>query len=181
MKVLLHTCCCPCLIKCYETLKEEKIIPTIFWYNPNIHPWMEYNLRKDALIKYTETENLELVINDNYGLRDFIKSIYPDFTQKRCNYCYTSRLEETAKYASENGYEYFSTTLLISPYQNHELIKKLGYDIALKYSVKFLYRDFRPYFREGQKAARELGVYMQKYCGCVFSEEERYNSRSLRK
>ena len=93
--------------------------------------------------------------------------------ENRCvKYCYRVRLEQTAKYAKENGYDTFSTTLLISPYQNHEALKKIGNEMAQKYNLTFLYRDFRPGFREGQAEARELGLYMQKYCGCVFSEEQ---------
>ena len=83
-------------------------------------------------------------------------------------------VEQTAKYAKENGYTHFSTTLLVSPYQNHELLIKVAEDMAEKYGVEFLYRDFRVGFRSGQSKARELGLYMQKYCGCVFSEEDRY-------
>ena len=84
------------------------------------------------------------------------------------------RLDKTAQKAKELGFDYFSTTLLISPYQNHEMIYEVAEDMAEKYGVKFLYKDFRPFFREGQKIAMELGMYMQKYCGCIFSEEERY-------
>ena len=84
------------------------------------------------------------------------------------------RLEKTAKYAKENGFDAFSTTLLISPYQDHGLLKKTGDMLSKKYGIEFLYKDFRPGFRYGQNKARELGLYMQKYCGCVFSEEERY-------
>ena len=87
------------------------------------------------------------------------------------------RLEETARFAAENGYDSFSTTLLISPYQNHELIIKTAQAMAKKYHVTFLYRDFRPYFKEGQEKARDMGLYMQKYCGCVFSEEDRFLDR----
>ena len=95
--------------------------------------------------------------------------------QTRCqDYCYKIRLEQTAKYAKENGYDAFSTTLLISPYQKHEELKELGQQIAKKYGLQFLYKDFRIGFREGQAKARELGMYMQKYCGCIFSEEDRY-------
>ena len=78
------------------------------------------------------------------------------------------------------GYDTFSTTLLISLYQNHDAIKQIGEELAQKYNLKFLYRDFRPGFREGQAEARELGLYMQKYCGCVFSEEDRYSKQIKR-
>jgi predicted adenine nucleotide alpha hydrolase (AANH) superfamily ATPase len=154
-------------------LQSENITPVLFWYNPNIHPYTEYKSRKNALIDYAKLKNLEVCLKDEYGLRKFIENIYPEFNS-RCEYCYMSRLEETAKYARENGYTAFSTTLLISPYQKHDLICATAQKMAEKYGVDFVYRDFRPYFREGQKAARELGVYMQKYCGCIFSEEERY-------
>ena len=174
MKLLLHTCCAPCFLKCGEVLEDEGIKPTLFWYNPNIHPWMEYKSRKEALVEFAKFKNFELIIEENYGLREFISSIYPDFSRERCKKCYQMRLEKTASYASKNGFDAFSTTLLISPYQNHECISELCHELEKKYGVKFLYRDFRPYFREGQKKAREHGLYMQKYCGCVFSEEERY-------
>lgn len=178
-KFLLHTCCAPCLVGCYEMLSSEGILPTLFWYNPNIHPWTEYNSRKSSLIAYAEKQNLKLVIKEEYGLKSFIKNIYPDFSKKRCEYCYRVRLEEAVKFASNNNYEYFSTTLLISPYQNHEFIKQLCVTLENKYDVKFLYRDFRLNFREGQRKARSEGLYMQKYCGCIFSEEERYLKNQL--
>lgn len=171
--IVLHTCCAPCSVKCIDELQKEGVNPLIYWYNPNIHPYMEYKSRKNTLIDYTKVKNLKLVLNDEYGLRSFINGIYPDFSN-RCEHCYKVRLNETAKYAHDNGYKAFSTTLLISPYQKHELIKKVAEKAAKDYGIEFLYRDFRPYFREDQKIARELGLYMQKYCGCVFSEEERY-------
>ncbi len=173
MKLLLHSCCAPCSIKCIDTLREEGIEPTLFWYNPNIHPFTEYRNRKNALIEWAKEENLEAIIKDEYGLRKFIDNVYSNYGE-RCGYCYTIRISEVAKTAKENGFTHFSTTLLISPYQKHEMIKGVAENIAEKYGVEFLYRDFRPYFREGQKIAREKGIYMQKYCGCIFSEEERY-------
>lgn len=173
MKILLHTCCAPCSVKCIDELQESGEEPTAFWFNPNIHPYTEYKIRKNTLIDYVKEKNLPIIIEENYGLREFIKNIFLDF-KNRCRYCYSVRLEETAKKARELGFDAFSTTLLISPYQNHEMICEVAEDMAEKYGVKFLYKDFRPFFREGQKIARELGMYMQKYCGCIFSEEERY-------
>lgn len=173
MKLLLHSCCAPCSIKCVDALRQEGMEPTIFWYNPNIHPFTEYRSRKNTLLEWAKDENLEVIVKDEYGLRSFIDNVYPDYGS-RCNYCYAVRLENVAKKAVELGYTHFSTTLLISPYQKHETIKDIGEEISQKYGVEFLYRDFRPYFREGQRIAREKGIYMQKYCGCIFSEEERY-------
>ena len=173
MKLLLHSCCAPCSIKCVETLREEGIEPTLFWYNPNIHPVTEYRNRRDALRSWAQDENLELVQEDEYGLRKFIDSVYPNYGA-RCNYCYRVRLENSVIKAKELGFTHFSTTLLISPYQNHDMIKSIAQELSEQYGVEFLYRDFRPYFREGQRIARQKGIYMQKYCGCIFSEEERY-------
>lgn len=173
MKLLLHSCCAPCSIKCVDALRQEGIEPTLFWYNPNIHPFTEYRSRRDALVNWAKDENLEIVLSDEYGLRKFVDNVYPNYGA-RCKYCYTVRLEGVAKKALELGCTHFSTTLLISPYQKHGMIKNIAEETAEKYGVEFLYRDFRPCFREGQKIAREKSIYMQKYCGCIFSEEERY-------
>ena len=174
MKLLLHTCCAPCSVYCIESLRNEGIEPVSYWFNPNIHPYIEYKTRRDTLIQYSQMINLELIINENYGLRDFCKNVSNDIENRCKNYCYRVRMEETAKYAKENGYDAFCTTLFVSPYQQHDVIKAVCEEMAKKYGVEFLYRDFRPGFREGQNEARSLGLYMQKYCGCIFSEEERY-------
>ena len=113
-------------------------------------------------------------------MRRFIEGVYPDFDY-RCGFCYALRLEEAAATAKEQGFESFTTSLLISPYQNHELLKQIGEEMGEKYGVVFLYRDFRLRFREGQERARELGLYMQKYCGCIFSEEDRYIKKKKKK
>ena len=112
---------------------------------------------------------------------EFCKNVVDDLENRCVKYCYRVRFEQTARYAKEHGYDTFSTTLLISPYQNHNALKKIGEEMAEKYGLNFLYRDFRPGFREGQAEARELGLYMQKYCGCVFSEEMRYNNHNVPK
>jgi predicted adenine nucleotide alpha hydrolase (AANH) superfamily ATPase len=160
-------------------LDEEGIRPVLFWYNPNIHPWTEYRSRRDCLKAFAEDRGLELIMIDEYGLRPFLRGMsgisggFED-RQGRCSCCYRLRLEKTAEKAGETGCDFFSSTLLISPYQNHEALRKTGEEAAAEYGARFFYRDFRPFFREGQKYAREKGFYMQKYCGCVFSEEERY-------
>ena len=175
MKLLLHTCCAPCSVYCIDSLRNEKIEPTVYWFNPNIHPYMEYKARRDTLKEYTKSIGIQAIFNENYGLRDFCANVIDDLNNRCKLYCYPVRLEETAKYAKENGYDSFSTTLLVSPYQNHEAIIEVANKMAKKYDLQFLYRDFRIGFREGQAKARELGLYMQKYCGCIFSEESRYN------
>ncbi len=177
MKLLMHTCCAPCSVYCIDSLRNEGIEPTVYWYNPNIHPYMEYKARRDCLKEYTKSINVEAIFKEDYGLDEFCKNVICDL-QNRCqNYCYKVRLEQTAKYAKENGFDTISTTLLVSPYQKHDILKEQGEEIAKKYGLEFLYRDFRVGFREGQAKARELGLYMQKYCGCVFSEEDRYKKK----
>ena len=174
MKLLLHTCCAPCSVYCIDELRNENIEPTVFWYNPNIHPYTEYKARRDCLKEYTKSISIEAIFYEEYGLDEFCKNVIGNLKNRCQSYCYQVRLEQTAKYAKEHGYDTFTTTLLVSPYQNHEALKKICEELAQKYNIEFLYRDFRVGFRDGQKKARELGLYMQKYCGCIFSEEDRY-------
>lgn len=174
MKLLMHTCCAPCSIYCIESLRKEEIEPTLYWYNPNIHPYTEYKSRKDALAKYSELINIDVIFEDEYGLKNFCKNVIDDLENRCVNYCYKVRLEQTAKYAKENGFDAITTTLFVSPYQKHEELRILLEEVANKYGLKAVYRDFRIGFREGQAKAREIGLYMQKYCGCIFSEEDRY-------
>ena len=169
----MHTCCAPCSVSCIAPLRQEGIEPVSYWFNPNIHPYTEYTARRDTLMAYAPTIGMELIVQEDYGLREFCQALEGDFDH-RCGKCYALRLGQTAKFAAEHGYESFTSTLFVSPYQNHELLRETAERMAELYGVKFLYRDFRPGFREGQQKARELGFYMQKYCGCVFSEAERY-------
>ena len=176
MKLLMHTCCAPCSVYCIDTLRGEGIEPTIYWYNPNIHPYMEYKARRDTLKEYAKSLKLNAIFEEEYGLDEFCKNVVGDL-QNRCkNYCYPVRLRKTFQYAKENGFDAVTTTLLYSIYQNHDFIKDYMQKLSNEFGIEFLYRDFRVGFREGQTKARELGLYMQKYCGCIFSEESRYNN-----
>lgn len=170
MKLLMHMCCAPCSTYPVMKLNEDKINVTGFFYNPNIHPLEEYQKRKDMVQKYASIKKLEVIYIDDYMEDEWL--CYNNCDNKRCNMCYRLRINKTAAYAKENGFNAFSTTLLISPYQNHELIKKLGEEYGLKYGIKFYYQDFRKHFREGQAIAKELNLYRQKYCGCIISFNE---------
>ena len=174
MKLLMHTCCAPCSVYCIDALRSEGLEPTLFWYNPNIHPFTEYKARRDCLKDYAKMVGVELILKEEYGLDEFCKNVVSDIDNRCVNYCYPKRLSEAVKYAAENGYDAFTTTLLVSPYQKHEELIKVCEKLAKESGIKFLYRDFRVGFREGQNKARELGLYRQKYCGCIFSEEDRY-------
>lgn len=177
MKLLMHTCCAPCSVYCIDSLRKEGIEPNLYWFNPNIHPYIEYKTRRDTLIEYAKSINVNLIVHNNYGLQEFCKNVSDDIENRCLKYCYIVRLEETAKYAKKHGYDAFTSTLFVSIYQKHEEMKKICEMLAKKYDIDFLYRDFRVGFREGQNKARELGLYMQKYCGCIFSEEERYSKQ----
>jgi len=173
MKTLLHICCAPCANQCIDVLRGEGMEVTGFWYNPNIHPFTEYRERRNCLREYAKTISLPLLEKDEYALRPFIREVAEDI-ENRCVKCYEMRLFETARTAKEMGFDSFTASLFISPYQDHALMKEVAERAAEEYKIEFLYRDFRPWFKAGQEKARELGFYMQKYCGCVFSEEERY-------
>ena len=173
MNTLLHICCAPCANQCVEVLKSENIEVTGFWYNPNIHPFTEYRARRNCVRQYAEDIGMKLIEKNDYALRPFVREVAADIGN-RCVKCYEMRLFAAAQAAKENGFDSFTSSLFISPYQNHELMKEVALRAAEEYGVEFLYRDFREVFKAGQAYAREHEFYMQKSCGCVFSEEERY-------
>lgn len=179
MNLLLHVCCAPCSIESVAALREEGIEPTLYWYNPNIHPYVEYRLRRDALKDYAGKIGCKLLLEDDYGLREFTAALNGNYHfGDRCRICYALRAEHTARFAAENGFDTVTTTLLYSPYQDRDEILRLFGAAAKKYGVEFLPCDFRDRFRAGQEKAHEMGMYVQKYCGCIFSEEERFSSKA---
>ena len=173
MRVLLHICCAPCANQCVSVLRDGGQEVTGFWYNPNIHPFTEYRARRNCVREYAKSVRLPLLERDEYALRPFVREVAQDIGG-RCVKCYEMRLFAAAQAAREGGFDAFTSSLFISPYQNHELMRQVAQQAAESFGVTFAYEDFRPYFRAGQDYAREQGFYMQKYCGCVFSEEERY-------
>ena len=177
MNALLHIFCAPCANQCVEVLRADGYQVTGLWYNPNIHPFTEYRARRNCLREYAASVELPVIERNDYGLRPFVRAVAQDIAG-RCVKCYEMRLLEAARQAKEGGFDSFTSSLFISPYQNHELMREVAERAAEQYGVEFLYRDFRPYFRDGQTYARDHGFYMQKYCGCVFSEEERYLKQS---
>ncbi len=182
-KLLVHACCGPCLVAVYEDIEKnysEYNIDSIdnmdvIWYNINIHPKHEYEQRKETLKQFLDIKNKQGIFLDEYNLMDWTKNAI-NFKENgyrlRCEYCYTSRLEKVFEYAETNGYTAVTTTLLISPYQKHDIICEVCEKLADKYGVKFMYKDFRPMFWDGQHRAKEMELYRQKYCGCIFSIDE---------
>ena len=174
MKLLMHTCCAPCSVYCISSIRKEGIEPTLYWYNPNIHPYKEYEARRDCLKVYANKINVQAIFEDEYGLDEFCKNVANNIDTRCVDYCYPVRLRKTFEYAKANGFDTVTTTLLYSIYQKHEYIKRLMEQYSKEYGIDFLYRDFRYGFWEGHDKAVEEGLYMQKYCGCVYSEEDRY-------
>jgi len=176
MRILLHTCCGPCALYPLRTLRTAGHDVTGFFYNPNIHPYQEYALRRDAVLRMAELESMPLIMRDDYDLESFLANVAAA-PAKRCTYCYASRLRATAQAAAEGGFDAFSAALLYSRYQKHEEIRELGEQIGREHGVAFHYQDFRPGWQEGIRLSRELGLYRQQYCGCIYSEKERYLPR----
>jgi len=179
MKVLLHICCGPCALYPLSVLRGEGVAVTGWFYNHNIHPYQEYQRRRDAARQMADQEGLELVVRDEYRLEEFLASVAAA-PEERCAYCYTSRLDAAAAAAREGGFDAFSSSLFYSRYQNHELMRQQAEAAALRHGVSFLYRDFRPGWQEGIKRSKELGLYRQQYCGCIYSEQERYQPKERR-
>lgn len=146
---------------------------TAFWYNTNIHPYTEYKMRKQTLEDFAQKEGFPLIIKDEYGLEPFVKAVVSDIAD-RCRYCYETRLAATAKLAKDQGFDAFSTTLLYSRYQKHELIIETARRYSELYQIPFYYEDFRLLWYKGIELSKAMGMYRQKYCGCIFSEQERY-------
>lgn len=175
MKLLLHICCAPCLIYPLERLREKGFEVEGLFYNPNIHPFREYKNRKQAVVDFSETTKVN-VIYPEYAPVEFFRAVNLKETNPgRCSVCWSLRLKATAKTAKERDFSHFSTTLLVSPYQDQELLKKIGNDISKFEGINFYYEDFRSGFRKAHNLARAQGIYCQKYCGCIYSEIERYN------
>ncbi|TYQ16281.1 UNVERIFIED_CONTAM: hypothetical protein Cloal_2806 [Acetivibrio alkalicellulosi] len=168
MNMLVHMCCGPCAVYPVEELINEGINLKGLFYNPNIHPKEEYEKRKDNVKKFSDITNTEVYYIDEY--RQEIWDSFNGEQNDRCDMCYKMRLYKVAKFAKEKGFDAFTTTLLVSPYQNHNLIRKIGEEASLMNGVKFFYMDFRHGFRAGQNSAREMGLYRQKYCGCIKSK-----------
>lgn len=184
MKLLVHACCAWCLAKCLPGLAREGVGEagaTVFWYNPNIHPLIEYRRRLKALKMLCERAALPLAEGresgeerEGYGLVEFCRAVHGrEEAPARCAECYGMRMRRAARAAKEGGYDAFTTTLLSSLQQNHALLKAAGEAAAAECGVEFLYRDWRGETADGRLTK---WLYKQSYCGCVFSEYDRYRA-----
>ena len=176
MKLLLHACCGPCACYPAEKLLADGKAFDILYFNPNIHPYKEFKRRLNALRELCEKKRYKLIVDKSYPLEDCVRGMLAEPTI-RCAYCYGVRMRYAARYAKENGYDAFSTTLLVSPYQKHELIIQMAEEAAKEFDIPFYYEDFRAGYQRGVDISLELELYRQPYCGCVFSERDRYEKK----
>lgn len=176
MKILLHACCGPCAIYPVNLLRGEDHQVMGFFYRHNIHPYTECLRRQEAIVQYAEQASLKLIIQEGYDLEGFLrKAAYRE--ADRCRICYHDRLEATAMLARRGKFDAFTSTLLYSKFQKHEQIRELAEAVAKAVGVPFFYRDFRQGWKEGIEASKAMGLYRQQYCGCIYSEKERYFGR----
>jgi len=173
MKILLHMCCGPCGTWPVEALRGAGHSVTGFWYNPNIHPYQEYARRLEAARSFAEQAGLHLIVHDEYGLKDFVRTVAFREAQ-RCPICYEMRLRRTAAVAKSGHFDAFTSTLLVSPHQQHEVIRAIGDQVASEVGVPLHYEDFRPGFKKHTELSEHYGLYRQQYCGCIYSEYERF-------
>lgn len=169
MKILLHSCCAPCVTYPLFLMRAEGCIVHGVFLNPNIHPVPELEKRWEAYRDFARAERF-LARRVDLAHDEWLSSVFPDLSKPgRCRLCYRTRLFPVARMAKEEGYDAFTTTLLLSVYQDHEAVAKAGREAAEAYDLPFLYRDFRVGYKRSREIARGRHMYMQKYCGCEFS------------
>ena len=171
--VLVHSCCAHCAAYTAQYWREQGYETTALWYNPNIHPYMEHQRRLEAMQSLAKEKKLPLIVTEDYGIIDYFRQVVGHEAQ-RCQHCFRLRLSNTLETANQMGFDAFTTTLLISPHQKHDLIREIGNQLAEEEGVTFLYTDLRKRYSESRRMTKPLNFYRQQYCGCVYSEWERY-------
>jgi predicted adenine nucleotide alpha hydrolase (AANH) superfamily ATPase len=172
LKVLFHVCCGPCFTAVGEALREEGHAVTAFFYNPNIQPYKEFEARLAAFEEVCKAQGFPTIVDLTYEPERWMAGALE--VDDRCEHCYRDRLSTAARRAREEGQDAFTSTLLASPYQKHELARVIGDEVSASEGVEFLYLDLREYWKESRRRTFELGIYRQGYCGCIFSERDRY-------
>jgi predicted adenine nucleotide alpha hydrolase (AANH) superfamily ATPase len=156
-----------------KVLRSEGFEVIGFFYNRNIHPFQECQRRENAVREYAQKTKLKVIYQDGYDIESFFQNVV--FREKdRCLQCYHDRLKTTASIARHGKFDYFTSTLLQSKFQQHDMIRSVGESLGKSHAVPFLYRDFREGWKEGVEISKRLNMYRQQYCGCIYSEKERY-------
>ncbi len=175
-QLLIHLCCAHCAAYTITYFRNEGYQVSGFWYNPNIHPFLEHEARRKAVISLAEKLELPLLIAPGYDMPEFLKRV-AEHKEERCQFCFNMRLEKTAVFALAKGFNAFTTTLLISPRQKHELFREIGERVAREKGTNFLYADLRKRYSESRRLTKPLDLYRQNYCGCIYSEWERFRTK----
>ena len=176
-RILLHSCCGPCSSYCIKALSEHFLV-TVHWFNPNIHPIEEYQKRLETqqkLINLIDAKNSVQLLCDEYIPNKFFELTQGLENEKegglRCEICFKQRLEKTAQIAKEQGFDFFTTTLTVSPHKDAQKINFIGEELSKKYGIKFLPSDFKKKngYLQSIELSKKYGLYRQNYCGCIFS------------
>jgi predicted adenine nucleotide alpha hydrolase (AANH) superfamily ATPase len=178
-KILIHACCAPCSTVPTARLRDKGFNVLTFFFNPNIHPYAELRNRLMSMQQFVNSRNLIGFFYTGYPLEKFLRMQLSQM-EERCAGCYELRLTATANKARQEGIRLFSTTLLVSPYQKHDLVAHVGKNVQKATGVDFVYFDWRPHWRETRLISRREGLYLQKYCGCIFSESDRHLRKGAR-
>ena len=170
---MLHICCGPCAIYPVQVLRRDAVDVMGFFYRHNIHPYTECLRRQETLKNYADRISLNVIYQKEYALEEFLRNV-THRESNRCAYCYHERLHSTALVAKRSRSDGFTTTLLYSKFQNHDLIRSIGEAVGESIGIPFYYHDFRSGWKAGVDESRRLGMYRQPYCGCIYSEKERF-------
>ncbi|MFC1859996.1 epoxyqueuosine reductase QueH [Chloroflexota bacterium] len=171
--VLVHCCCAHCAAYTVNYWREQGYEVSALWYNPNIHPYTEHQHRLEAMQSLAQEANLPLIITDSYDVIDYFSQV-AGHESHRCQYCFGLRLLKTAEMANQQDFSAFTTTLLISPHRKHDLLREIGSKISKEKGIDFLYADLRKRYSDSRHMTKGLDLYRQQYCGCIYSEWERY-------
>ncbi len=174
--ILLHTCCAVCLEAVFPAIEALGFSARPFFYNPNIHPFREFEKRLRAVEVACDVHKVSLIADREYGLATYLERIAPA-GDIRCLECYALRMDRAAREAVSAGIEAFTTTLLVSGHQKHDDVARAGREAAEKHGIEFFYRDWRELMSSGIEAARKRSLYRQQYCGCIWSEYERFGPK----
>ena len=184
-KILVHVCCAACFSYAHKVLTRDEFSVTAYFYNPCTHGRSEFNKRLLDLKKYCEQHNVKLVVPE-YDIQEFFAPLMPlqdknsikyisdrrRFRTKRCQFCYDLLLTRTAEEAKRRKFEAFTSTMLTTPYKDHEEIMNIGLELEHEIKIKFMYKDFRKGYWQGRNYARSHKMHIATYCGCSFSAQE---------
>jgi predicted adenine nucleotide alpha hydrolase (AANH) superfamily ATPase len=174
-KLLIHSCCAHCAAYTVNYWRGEGYEVSSFWYNPNIHPYTEHQHRLEAMQSLAQEVKLPLLVSEGYDMPEYFRQVV-GHEAERCQYCFRLRLSKSAEIALQNGFDGFTTTLLISPHQKHDLIREIGTEVAKEQGVDFLYADLRKRYSDSRHITKPLALYCQQYCGCIYSEWDSHQS-----